>query len=412
MTNHKEPKGTDSRHVVIVGASLAGLRSAEELRALGFGGRISLIGAERHPPYDRPPLSKEILLGTRTPEQARLCGDKALRDLGIDLVLGSPAIDLDEHTRTISLGSGDTINYDVLIIATGVDARRLPDQPHHETIHVLRTLDDSIALRRSMETATSVLIIGGGFIGAEVAAVAKMADLEVTIVEESETLFGRALGKTVGTAWGDMHRDRGVHVHCGSKVSSFFTHGGATGVRLGDGSTLEAECVVVGVGTVPNTHWLRNDEAQAFKGVSCDNSGRALGMRNVYAVGDVAAWPDPLFGDRVRIEHWTNATDQAKIVAHSIVGPSSPRPARGLPYFWSDQYGTRLQVLGRPDRAENVRILDRETNGRPLLYGYYRTTTLVAVASFGSPRLLAKYRPHVASRALDVERAEGLISTN
>jgi 3-phenylpropionate/trans-cinnamate dioxygenase ferredoxin reductase subunit len=291
-----------------------------------------------------------------------------------------------------------------LVIATGVAARRLDGQPRHPAIHVLRTVDDSVALRQQLERATSLLVVGGGFIGAEVAAVARSRGLDVTLVEAQHVPFERTMGALAGAACAQLHSDNGVRIRCAATVSELSATGGAAAVRLDDGTVLEADCVVVGVGTVPNVQWLRGSGARVGNGVRCDGAGHVEGLDDAYAVGDVAAWHDPVVGACVRVEHWTSATEQAGIVARAVAGAPALRATMGhTPYFWSDQYATKIQLVGRPALADDVRLLHGGAGGDPTLFGYFRRRRLVAAASFAAPRLIARYRPLVAAQASEAE---------
>jgi 3-phenylpropionate/trans-cinnamate dioxygenase ferredoxin reductase subunit len=387
-----------SRHVVIVGASLGGLRTAEELRSSGFEGRLTLLGEEVHLPYDRPPLSKQVLAGRREAEDVRLRPSEAIDALNLDLRLGCRATSLD-HER-VTLTGGETIPYTDLVIATGVSARRLPHQPSAERIHVLRTVDDSLRLRADLERFRSLLVIGAGFIGAEVAAVARTKGMDVTMVEALPAPFARTLGTQIGARCAQLHQDRGVRIIARAAIAELFASDAGGMVRLVDGRTLEADCLLIGVGTVPNTKWLRGSGIDAESGVRCDEGGRADGRRNVFAVGDVAAWRNPVYHDRRRVEHWTNAAEQAHAVAQTVLGKPLSRHSHEVPYFWSDQYETKVQLVGRPDLADRVDVTDLP-GGKPnrLLGTYLRGRHVVAALTFGAPAVLARFRPLVASLA-------------
>lgn len=386
-------------HVVVVGAGLGGLRTVESLRAAGFTGRISLVGEEPHEPYDRPPLSKEILAG-RWPEQRAVLHRGELRDLDVALHLGTAAVGVDD--TAVELSDGTRLGYHALVVATGVRARRLPGQPDHPELHVLRTLEDCRALRDSLARARSLLVIGAGFIGAEVASTARAADLEVTMLEALPVPFARVLGEQMGALCARLQTDNGVTMHCGAPLEEFLTNGhagGAVAARLADGTTVRADCAVVGVGTVVDSGWLAGLGVAADNGLACDDTGLVVGTGNVYAVGDIAAWPHPLVGDRPRIEHWTSATEQAMVVAQRITGTQISQQADTVPYFWSDQYGLKLQLVGRPDRASSVEVLHDPGEIKGTLAGYFADGTLVAALAFHSPRLLNRCRALVREGA-------------
>ncbi|MGB7798017.1 MAG: FAD-dependent oxidoreductase [Pseudonocardiaceae bacterium] len=388
-------------HVVVVGAGLGGLRTVESLRASGFSGRISLVGDEAHEPYDRPPLSKQILAGT-WPEERAILHRGELADLGASLYLGRPAIGLDDES--VELDDGARLRYDTLVVATGVRARRLPGQPDHPELHVLRTLEDCRALRGSISRARSLLVVGAGFIGAEVAATARMAGLEVTMLEALPVPFARVLGEQMGQLCARLQTDNGVTVRCGVRLDGFLLNGdGGIAAQLADGNVVRADCGVVGVGTVIDAGWLTGLGLPTEGGLLCDATGLVEGTGNVYGVGDIAAWRHPTFGDRPRIEHWTSATEQAAVVAQHIAGAEVTRAADAVPYFWSDQYGLTLQLIGRCDLATSVEVLHDPGVIRGTVAGYFADGALVAVLAFHAPRLLNRYRRLVANGASEHE---------
>lgn len=387
-------------HVVVVGAGLGGLRTVEFLRAAGFSGRISLVGDEKHEPYDRPPLSKQILAGTWPEERAALHSGE-LADLGVTLHLGRPAIGLDGDA--VELNDGARLRYDTLVVATGVRPRRLPGQPDHPELHVLRTLEDCRALRGSISRARSLLVVGAGFIGAEVAATARMAGLEVTMLEALPVPFARVLGEQMGQLCARLQTDNGVTVRCGVRLTDFVDSDGGIAARLADGSVVRADCGVVGVGTVVDRGWLAGFGVPTEGGLLCDTTGLVEGTGNVYGVGDIAAWRHPTYGDRPRIEHWTSATEQAAVVAQHIAGAEITRVADAVPYFWSDQYGLTLQLIGRCDLATSVEVLHDPGVVKGTVAGYFADGVLVAVLAFHAPRLLNRYRRLVAAGASEQE---------
>jgi 3-phenylpropionate/trans-cinnamate dioxygenase ferredoxin reductase subunit len=389
-----------TEHVVVVGAGLGGLRTTESLRTAGFSGRISLIGDEPHEPYDRPPLSKEVLAGKWPEERAALYRGE-LAELDADVRLGVGAVGVDGSA--VELADGTRLSYDALVVATGVRARRLPGQPEHPDLHLLRTLDDCRALRASMSRARSLLVVGAGFIGAEVAATARAEGLEVTMLEALPEPFARVLGEQMGTVCARLQIDNGVTLRCGVPLAEFLPgdaeNGHGIAARLADGSVVRADCAVVGVGTVVDSGWLAGLGVATDNGLACDATGLVEGTGNVYAVGDIAAWPHPIYGDRPRIEHWTSATEQAMVVAQRITGAEITRPADEVPYFWSDQYGLKLQLVGRPDLADRVEVLHDPGTIKGTLAGYFAEGRLTAALAFHSPRLLNRSRPLVAQRA-------------
>ncbi|HEY6421948.1 MAG TPA: FAD-dependent oxidoreductase [Pseudonocardiaceae bacterium] len=387
-------------HVVVVGAGLGGLRTVEGLRAAGFSGRISLVGEEPHEPYDRPPLSKQILAGQWPEERATLHRGQ-LSELDVSLHLGISAVAVDDVA--VDLADGTRLGYDVLVVATGVRPRRLPGQPDHPELHVLRTLENCRALRDSISRAGSMLVVGAGFIGAEVAATARTAGLEVTMLEALPVPFARVLGEQMGRMCARLQTDNGVTVRCGVRLDGFADSNGGITAHLADGTTVAADCGVVGVGTVIDGGWLAGLGVCTETGLPCDAGGLVDGTRNVYAVGDIAAWRHPTVGDRPRIEHWTSAAEQAAVVAQRIAGLEITRQADVVPYFWSDQYGLTLQLVGRPDLATSVEVLHDPGVIKGTVAGYFAGGTLVAALAFHAPRLLNRYRKLVAAGAAEQE---------
>ncbi len=388
------------QHVVIIGAGLGGLRTVESLRAEGFSGRISLVGDEPHEPYDRPPLSKQILAG-QWPEERAMLRRGELASLDISLYLGRSAVGID--SAAVELADGTQLRYDALVVATGVLPRRLPGQPEHPELHVLRTLENCRALRDSMSRARSMLVVGAGFIGAEVAATARTAGLEVTMIEALPVPFARILGEQMGQLCARLQTDNGVTVRCGVQLAGFAGSAGGIAASLADGSLVQADCAVVGVGTVVDSGWLAGLGVPIENGLLCDTTGLVEGTGNVYAVGDVAAWRHSTVGDRPRIEHWTSATEQAAVVAQRIAGSQITRQADVVPYFWSDQYGLTLQLVGRCELATSVEVLHDPGVIKGTVAGYFREGTLVAVLAFHAPRLLNRYRRLVAAGASERE---------
>jgi NADPH-dependent 2,4-dienoyl-CoA reductase/sulfur reductase-like enzyme len=382
--------------VVIVGAGLGGLRTVESLRAEGFSGGITLVGDEPHQPYDRPPLSKQLLAGTWSEDRVFLHRGE-LTDLGVALRLGSSAVGVDRVA--VHLDDGSRLPYHALVVATGVRPRRLPRQPEHPDLHVLRTLEDCRAIRNSISYARSLLVIGAGFIGAEVAATARTAGLEVTMLEALPVPFARVLGEQMGQLCAQLQTDHGVTVRCGAPLVGFVDSDNGIAAQLADGSTVRADCGVVGVGTVIDDRWLAGLEVSTKGGLLCDSAGLVEGTTNVYAVGDIAAWRHPTIGDRPRIEHWTSATEQAAVVAQRLAGKPITHQADAMPYFWSDQYGLTLQLIGRCDLATSVEVLHEPGVIKGTVAGYFAGDHLVAVLAFHAPRLLNRYRRLVAAGA-------------
>ena len=328
----------------MVGGSIAGFGAAAELRSCGFTGRIRIVAEEPVRTYERPPLSKGVLGGE---DHASTAWSAATADdLQLEWLLGERAVGLDPAGGALTLASGDELPWDGLVIATGASPRRLPDQPDLAGIHVLRTLDDCLGLRADLDAdGDRVVVIGAGFIGAEVAATCRHRGHDVTIVEPLEQPLVRVLGPTIGAAVADLHRDRGVDLRLGSAVDAIEGDDRVEGVRLADGTVIEADVVVVGIGVEPNTAWLEGSGLPVDDGVVADRT--CLVAPGIVACGDVARWDSPRYGP-IRIEHWDNAVDMGRAAGRRLLADEdSVEPYDPVPWFWSDQYDVRLQVAGR-----------------------------------------------------------------
>jgi 3-phenylpropionate/trans-cinnamate dioxygenase ferredoxin reductase subunit len=381
--------------VVIVGASAAGLTAAEALRRRGYDGALTLIGDEPRPPYDRPPLSKQILAGAWQPQRAELRDERSLAGLGADLLLGRAATGLDTAARRVRLDGGGAVGYDALIIATGVTPRTLPGAGL-PGMHLLRTMDDALALRAQLLAGPRVVVVGAGFLGAEVAATARQLGLQVTLADPLPEPMHRQFGAQVGALVARLHRDHGVRLARGG-VSRFIEAAGrVAAVELADGTVIDADLVVVAVGATPATGWLAGSGLPLGNGIECD--ARCQAAPGVYAAGDVASWHNPRFGARMRLEHRMNATEQAIAAAGNLLGDDQPYAP--LPYFWTDQYDTKIQAYGifPPDAQFQI------TSGAPrdhrftAAYGHHGTITGV-LGWNSSPRELRALRQLVAQRA-------------
>ena len=377
--------------VTIVGASLAGLRSAETLRRDGFGGRISLIGDEPHQPYDRPPLSKQVLAGDWEPERALLTPAEKLEPLGLDLRLGVRATGLDVAARELEV-DGVAEPFDGLLIATGARCRTLPGTGGPVGVHTLRTLDDCLAIRAALDDgARRMVVIGAGFIGAEVASVAVGRGTSVTLVEALPAPFARVLGQEMGAVVADVHVANGVDLRCGIGVSSVAGEPGAMTVAMADGSDVYADLVVVGIGVVPNTEWLEGSGLTLDDGVVCDPT--CLAAPNVVAAGDVARWTDPRTGESMRVEHWDNAVEQGRHAARRLLATDEEAEVFApVPWFWSDQYDRKIQLAGRPHPDDEVRVVDGSTDERRFAAFYGRRGQLTAVLGMNRPRQVMQGR--------------------
>ncbi|HUO38688.1 MAG TPA: FAD-dependent oxidoreductase [Mycobacterium sp.] len=356
-----EPNST----AVIVGSSVGGVRTARALRSQGFEGRIVLIGEEPELPYDKPPLSKQFLAGVWDEDRVRLLSDDGARTADIELLLGSPAIRLDIASRTVLLADGLSVPYDSLVVATGAHARPAP-WPVESGVHVVRTLDDSRRLARDLRSMSGpVVVVGGGFIGAEVAATAHATGRDVTIVDPLHAPIGRVVGDELGVMFTDLHHRHGVRTRFGEGVEAVDGVAGALRVTLTNGEVLLAATVVVGIGAVPNDNWLASSGLLIDNGVVCDQFCRAVDHSRIFAVGDVARWHHIRHGEDIRVEHWTNAADQATCVAHNIVHPDDLRSYAPTEYVWSDQYDWKIQIAGRPARADLLKIIGNLGEEKP-----------------------------------------------
>ncbi|MER7687186.1 FAD-dependent oxidoreductase [Streptomyces sp. NPDC097610] len=381
-------------HVVVVGAGLGGVRVIEQLRSRGYPGRITLVGAERHEPYDRPPLSKQILNRDWEPARATLRDRSALQALGVSLRLGVQAVGL--NGTDVALSDGGHVVGDAVVLATGAAPRSLPSQP--DGIAALRTLEDALALRDALDSARSLLVIGAGFIGAEVASAARRRGVEVTVLEAMPVPCERVLGRQGGALAARLFTDAGVELCCGSRIARFTDR---HTVELADGRTVSADVVLVAVGAAPELGWLRAAGLGSGDLLACDGNGRVLGTDGVWALGDVAAWRDSARGRFHRHEHWTSVVDQAVVIGCDILG--AERPAPTVPYVWSDQFGLKIQVLGRTDGADEVIALHGAgLRGGPVkgtIVGYLVNGTLAGVVGFGAPAKMVRYRTSVAEGA-------------
>ncbi len=389
--------------IVVVGASLAGLWACEALRSAEYHGTIAMIGAERHEPYDRPPLSKALLSGEYEPERIRLLKPAELARLDLDLRLGVVATSLDIANRAVTLANGETVSGDGVIIATGSAPRPLPNQPDLDGVTMLRTLDDSLDLRRRLAAGPRVAVIGAGFIGLEVAATAAQSGCDVTVLEGAPAPLIRALGAEMGDIVARVQARHGVVVRCGVKVAGIEGDGGrATGVRLGDGELLPAEVVVVGIGVSPATEWLDSSGLELRDGVVCAETLRA--GPGIYAAGDCARWVNGLFGEageEMRVEHWTNAAEQGRAAAVNLLAElagTDPTPYAPVPFFWSDQFDSRIQFIGRAHGDDDVQLVAGDPDGSFVaLYGH--AGRLRGVLGVNMPRVVMPYRKLLNAKA-------------
>jgi NADPH-dependent 2,4-dienoyl-CoA reductase/sulfur reductase-like enzyme len=393
-------------HVVVVGSSLAGLRAAETLRQEGFEGRLTMIGAETELPYDRPPLSKKVLAGEWEPERIRLRHADEFASLGLDLLLGQRATSLDTVRRVVTLADDSEVAYDGLVLATGSSPRTLPGQPLLDGVVTLRTLADSLDLRdRIADGSARVVVVGAGFVGLEVAATARQKGCEVTVLEGAAAPLVRGLGTEMGVAAASVHGRHGVDIRCGVQVKGIEgADGRVTGLRLADESLIDADVVVVGVGVAPATEWLDGSGLALRDGVVCDAT-LFTGAPGVYAAGDCARWPNGTFAGHddleMRIEHWTNAAEQGAAAARNLLAASrgeQPTPYESVPFFWSDQFESRIQFVGRAHGGDDVEIVAGSVDG-PFVALYGWEGRLRGVLGVSMPKLVMPFRALVAARA-------------
>jgi len=387
---------TPAPTVVIVGASAAGLSVAENLRRGGFAGTVTMIGAEHHLPYDRPPLSKEVLSGLWPDAKTQLRDRSTLTELNIDLRLGVRAEHVDSAARIVANSDGSQVPYNDLVIATGVRPRPLPGTGGVQGVHVLRTLGDAQRLRAVLRGRPRLVIVGAGFLGAEVASVARTAGADVTLVSDIESPLSDVLGAELGQLLRRAHIDHGVHLKTGVKVAAVAHHDNqVSGVELADGSTLPADAVLVAIGSIPNTEWLAGSGIPVGNGVICDQFCRAL--PGVWAAGDVASWHHADLDQRLRLEHRTNAAEQGMAVARNILAADNPTPFTPVPYIWSDQYDLKLQIYGQTRGADAFAVIDGDLAERRFVAVYGKNGHVHGAVGAGMIRPLRAARALVAT---------------
>jgi 3-phenylpropionate/trans-cinnamate dioxygenase ferredoxin reductase subunit len=398
-----DPLGPDST-VVVVGASLAGLRAAEEVRHEGHTGPVIVMGDELHAPYDRPPLSKQLLSGKWDVARIHHHAPDKLDTLGLQFHLGRRAVGLDTDARVVACSDGTTVSYDGLIVATGARARPLPHTEGMHGVRTLRTLDDCLGIRADLEAAgddARVVVIGAGFIGSEVASTCQALGARVTVVEALPTPLGRVLGEQMGAACATLHRNHGVRVLTGVAVERILYDPGAStplAVHLANGLALDADLVVVGIGVVPAVDWLEDSGLTLDNGVVCTDT--LFAADRVVAAGDVARWVHPSSGELLRVEHWTNAAEGGAAAARNLLaGSAAATPYDPIPFFWSDQYQTKIQVIGLPGPDDEVVVVEGSVEEGRLVALYRRGDRLQAVLAFSQPRHLMTYRPLLAACA-------------
>ena len=401
--SHADPNHSALDRVVVVGASLAGLRAAETLRQHDGVGSVTVVGDEPHRPYDRPPLSKKLLSGEWEPDRIHLRQPDVFDDLDVEWSLGASATGLDLDRRVVVLADGTTLAFDGLVIATGASPRRLPGHDEFDHVHELRSLDDALALRDEITPGgRRVVVIGAGFIGLEVAATAKTLGNDVVVLEGASAPLIRGLGAEMGEAIAQLHRAEGIDVRCDVRIDAL-TH---DGVRLADGEMVPADVVLVGIGVAPATGWLADSGLEIRDGVVCDAGLQAviddIPVPGVFAAGDVARWPNELFGEEMRVEHWTNAAEQGAHAANNLVRAAAGEPTEPytpLPFFWSDQFTHRIQFLGRASADDEVRVVAGSVADGKFLALFGRAGRLHGALGVNAPRWV------MSTRALFMDRA-------
>ena len=383
---------SNSGGVVIVGGGLAAARTAEQLRRSDYAGPITIVSDEDHLPYDRPPLSKEVLRAET--DDVTLKPAEFYDENDITVLLGKAARSVDTDARSLKLADGSELGYDELIIATGLVPKRIPSFPDLPGIHVLRSFDESLKLRGEAGSARHAVVVGAGFIGCEVAASLRGMGVDVVLVEPQPAPLASVLGEQIGSLVARLHRAEGVDVRCGVGVADVGGTEKVEKVTLSDDTELDADLVVVGIGSHPATAWLEGTGVAVDNGVVCDAVGRASAP-HVWAIGDVASWRNTV-GHQVRVEHWSNVADQARALVPAMLGKETS-PAVSVPYFWSDQYDVKIQCLGEPEATDIVHVV--EDDGRRFLAFYERDGVVAGVVGGGMPGKVMKTRAKIAAGA-------------
>jgi NADPH-dependent 2,4-dienoyl-CoA reductase/sulfur reductase-like enzyme len=376
--------------LVIVGASLAGVRAAQAARKAGFTGALTVVGEESHMPYTRPPLSKELITGAQTVEQVAL----RFGDTEVDWRLGETAVRLDRAARSLVLDNGATLAYDRLILATGCRARQWRGTGAELAgVHTLRTIDDSLRLRAALRPGARLVIVGAGFIGCEVAASARKLGADVKVVDIAPHPM-LPLGAELGARCAKIHERNGVEIRCGVGIEAIIGHDAAAAVALSDGSELDADVVLLALGAEPNIEWLAGSGIEIRAGVECDATLTTTVDPDVLAAGDIAAWPQRLAdGQPMRIEHWTVAAEHGQVAGRNArLDPDAREPHTSAPYFWSDQFETKIQSVGLPMLAERIEIVEDDLETGKLLATAERDGRLIAAVGFNNARQINQYR--------------------
>lgn len=386
-------------HLVVVGASLAGVRAAEALRRAGYEGTLTLVGAEEQfPPVDRPPLSKAALTKPGDPPDTV----RVAPDLGLDLVLGRRATGLDVAGRRLRLDDDSELGYDGLVVATGASPRRLPDTESRSNVHVLRSLDDALRLRAELLPGRRVAIVGAGVLGCELAATCRGLGLDVSVVDVFTQPMLRVLGLPYAEVVAGLHRRAGVRLLLGRQVLGLRGDPVVDAVLLDGDEVVEADLVVVSIGVVPETAWLEGSGLELGDGLLCDEACFALGSgRTVVAAGDVARWYHPLLKRSLRVEHWTNAASQGQAAAQNLLaalsGTGTPEPYAVLPYYWSDQHGWKLQFVG--SLGDETVLEEGAVDDGRFVVSYHAEGRLTGALCVNWPARVPRWRPLVTAAA-------------
>ena len=382
--------------VLVVGAAASGLATVEALRRKGYAGGITVLGDEPHAPYDRPPLSKQVLSGQWEPARTALRTPEVLGGLDAEFVPGDAAIALDPATRTVRTERGREHRADAIVIATGMRARELPGQRDLSGVHVLRTLDDALALRKDLLTCSRLVVVGEGVLGAEIAATARKLGLDVTMTGPQPAPMALQVGPMVSGLLAELHSEQGVRLRLGVGVVALTgEHGRVAEVQLASGERLPADAVVVAIGASPATEWLADSGLRLDNGVVCDSRCRAA--EGIYAVGDVARWHHEGLGRLIRLENRTNATEQAQVVAGAILGED--RPYLPVPYFWTDQYDAKIQVHGMLPIGAEVDVVDGDVSSRRFVARYRSDGVVTGVLGWNMPKQARLRRQEVVDAA-------------
>jgi NADPH-dependent 2,4-dienoyl-CoA reductase/sulfur reductase-like enzyme len=387
------------KHVVVVGAGVAGTRAAEALREDGYDGALTIVGAERQAPYHRPPLSKKLLTG----KVHRAGVDLAPQfDLNARVLRGASANKLDLSSRTVHFRDENrdlSEQFDGLVIASGAAPREWPGGPVPDGVLMLRTVEDCLTIRERLSSRPRVVVVGGGFIGAEVAASCRSMGLDVVIIEKAASPLLAALGKELAPRWAELHRQHGVDLRLGVGVEAFVGNGKIEAVRLTDGSQVPADVAIIGLGVTPATDWLEGSGLRLEDGVVCDATGAAEGTTDVVAAGDVARWWHPLYERHLRTEHWDDARRQGAAAARTLLaGPDRAEAFDGVPYFWSDQYDVKVQMIGTPSDYDAIEIIEGDPDGWEFVAAYGRDSRTIAVLGT-IPNRVHAYRDAISKRA-------------